>query len=144
MHPYDLLPFLQEKMKAWSTSDRVHAEYLASWAIHACIALNRTSCRGISQAALSMLDMDAQSDNFEEWTALRLNHTLGPRKSPSSLPHGPGSVLTNAIPQIINVHPTITPPTIDQMDLAFARGAEAHKEPLKPPSQLAQSTRTAS
>ena len=105
------------------------------WAQCACTAANKSSGSKTSQLAAGVLDVDVADEEFHDWCGSRLDQTLGTRVvAPPSRGNGGGGdtdtiVGSNRIMQPIfnvNVPPAHTP-TVDEMDLAFHRGADAQK-----------------
>jgi len=87
----------------------------------------------ISQLAIPLVEADNGNDAFEDWADARLSQTLGGRRSPSTLGSsgggGGGVVIGNGgVQPVFNVMvPDIPRPSLDEMDLAYIRGADAQK-----------------
>ena len=124
--------WLQDKITNFDDEDIASAQYLADWGAAICVAATKAGPGARkSQLALDLLDVDTSDEAFDEWCETRLNSSIGRRQAS---PHQTSSqsVAGASIPPVINVTvPQAPPPTLDQMDAAFARGADAQKRAVE-------------
>ena len=132
--PSEFLNFVIEKMEDWSDVEQENNKFLTTWALAACGATNRTSQKFVSQLGSPLADFDLITDVFDEWTDARLIQTLGERVATNNGNGGGDGNSDGAFRQIFNVNiPDVPRPTIDQMEMAFHRWADAHKRETERP-----------
>ena len=126
--PHEFLSFIVGKTKDWDTDDGKYREYLVNWAMAACTAANKTGGKNTSQLSSPLLDVDPSSDALEAWAEARLNLILGPRVTAPSPTINNGFGGGSGLAPVIHVNMPPTPqPTLDELELAFHKGADSQK-----------------
>jgi len=98
----------------------------------ACVAGNKSNYEKKSHLGMPLLEIYVANEYFEFWSDARITQTMGQHQSgnagiSSDGANVNGNGTTNAIVQPI-VHVTMQQlprPTVDEMDLAFHRGADS-------------------
>ena len=122
--PWEFLEFMRDKTNSWSATEQQAADFIFDWARAACGAANK-STKSSSQLGIDVPDFDRVNDNFDDWAEHRLVTTLGCKAVAANQGGSGGNGGSQPIYQF-NM-PTLPQPTLNQIDIAFNRGAEAHK-----------------
>ena len=123
--PDDFLVFVMDTTSNWEVADQASAKYLVDWALAVCGASNKVGSKNASQLGLPLTDFDQTSEFFDDWAEAQLVQTLGAWKQVVVPGEGFG---VGGVQPIFQVNMLNLPqPSLSQMDMAYNRGAEAHK-----------------
>ena len=117
--PGHFLEFVVKKIERWNDADKATARFAIDWALAACSPSSLSTSNSKSHLGIELGDFDLRTDGFDEWAEARLLQTLGATAVAAA-------VGNTTQPIIVNL-PNLPQPSLSQMDMAYNRGAEAHK-----------------
>jgi len=124
--PYKILVYIVRKTNDWADEDEEYQDYLVAWAVAACTADNKTNGKTRSQMHSLLLEVNRSTEELEDWADARLAQTIGGREAAA-----PSPVLEmggNRIHPIFQVNmPPLPQPRLDEIELAYMRGADTQK-----------------
>ena len=91
------------------------------------MATNKTSGKSTSQLSSPLMDIDTSNDTLEAWADNRLVQTLGDRVATVAPMPVQNNGMSNVTPIINMTMPAIPQPTLNELELAFHKGADSQK-----------------
>ena len=124
--PYKFLVYIVRKTNDWADEDEEYQDYLVAWPVAACTADNKTNGKTRSQMHLLLLEIDRSTEELEDWADARLAQTIGDREAAASSPEL--AMGGNMIHPFFQVNmPPLPKPRLDEIELAYMRGADTQK-----------------